>query len=74
VQKNGKNKVLVLLSKGINNDNRTKSPSSQHIFELLWIIEGATEKVSQIIMLLESKHNKNHCFNEYECVFGLLKQ
>jgi hypothetical protein len=42
----------------------------KRIFELSLIKEGATEKVSQIIMPLD---NKNHCFNGYECVFGLLK-
>jgi hypothetical protein len=41
----------------------------QHIVRLSLISEGATEKVSQMAILLKSVYNKNLCFNEQKMNF-----
>jgi len=41
----------------------------QYVFRLLLIKGGATEKVSQFIMLLKSIYIKDFCFNKQKCFF-----
>ena len=41
----------------------------QHALVFLLITEGATEKVLQFIMPLESIYDKNLCFVEQKCIF-----
>jgi hypothetical protein len=47
------------------------SSMEQHIFKLSPIIEGATEKVSQLIMSLKSNFNRIFYFNAQKCIFEL---
>ncbi len=41
----------------------------QHIFGLSLIIEGATDKKSQIVMLINPIGNLNLSSNEQKCIF-----
>jgi hypothetical protein len=42
---------------------------AKDIFRLLLIIEGVTERVTQVIVKLKLTFNKNVCFNELKSIF-----
>ncbi len=39
------------------------------MFLIVTLIEGASEKVTQWILILKSAHTKNFCFKEWKCIF-----
>jgi hypothetical protein len=40
-----------------------------HIFNIVMIVEGTSEKVTPFIMPLKSIHTKIFCFNEQKCIW-----